>query len=77
MLLTVTSYCLYYILWLEGNIWLAQWTEDPLLKSVRDGVLTNGTTHEDIRKTNMQYLSVYSGLGLAMCKFAITVRSLI
>ncbi|XP_071113612.1 multidrug resistance-associated protein 1-like [Haliotis cracherodii] len=66
MLLTVTSYCLYYILWLEGNIWLAQWTEDPLLKSVRDGVLTNGTTQEDIRKTNMQYLSVYSGLGLAM-----------
>ncbi|XP_048239437.1 multidrug resistance-associated protein 1-like [Haliotis rufescens] len=66
MLLTVTSYCLYYILWLEGNIWLAQWTEDPLLKSVIDGVLTNGTTQEDIRKTNMQYLSVYSGLGLAM-----------
>ncbi|XP_046577439.1 ATP-binding cassette sub-family C member 2-like [Haliotis rubra] len=66
MLVTVTSYCLYYVLWLEGNIWLTQWTDDPLLKSVRDGVLANGTTQEDIRRTNMQYLSVYSGLGLAM-----------
>ncbi|XP_067675076.1 ATP-binding cassette sub-family C member 2-like [Haliotis asinina] len=66
MLLTVTSYGLYYILWLEGNIWLTQWTDDPLLKSVRDGILTNGTTKEDVRRTNMQYLSVYSGLGLAM-----------
>ncbi|XP_067675325.1 multidrug resistance-associated protein 1-like isoform X2 [Haliotis asinina] len=65
MLLLLVAFALYYVLFIGANIWLANWTEDPLLKTVSLEDPGN-VTREDIWRTNMKYLAVYSGLGLVM-----------
>ncbi|XP_071112656.1 multidrug resistance-associated protein 1-like [Haliotis cracherodii] len=65
MLGLVVAFALYYILFVWANIWLANWTDDPLLKGARVEDLVN-VTREDIWRINMKYLGVYSGFGLVM-----------
>ncbi|XP_046548060.1 multidrug resistance-associated protein 1-like [Haliotis rubra] len=65
MFLLAVAFALYYILFMGANIWLANWTEDPLLKKVSTEDHGN-VSREDIWRTNMKYLAVYSWLGLIM-----------
>jgi len=44
---------------IASNIWLSEWTDDPILK---DRSQSNSTAYQD---KNMLYLGVYGGFGVA------------
>ncbi len=57
-ILLVLFFLLYQAASVMSNVWLSEWTEDPILKN--DSIPTNSSTY--VNKRDM-YLGVYGGLG--------------
>ncbi len=58
VLLITLFFLVYQLASVMSNIWLSEWTEDPLLQNT--SVLPNSSEYQN--KQNM-YLGVYGGLG--------------